>query len=154
VAAVRVRGSLASRLKRKATMTLVPIPARASSALVSFALLACAASNDARASSHIVDVAWSADGRFAHTARVVPGKFVELCGKLDHGAAVRWTFDASAPVDFNIHYHVGKDVVFPAKLAQTAWATDVLQVAVAQDYCWMWANNGPRQVELRVTLAR
>jgi hypothetical protein len=31
---------------------------------------------------------------------------------------VRWNFTAAAPVDFNIHYHVGKEAVFPVKQAQ------------------------------------
>ena len=26
-----------------------------------------------------------------------------------------WSFDAAAPMDFNIHYHEGKEVRFPAK---------------------------------------
>jgi hypothetical protein len=57
-------------------------------------------------------------------------------------------------VDFNIHYHVGKDVVFPAKQAQVAAGRDVLRVAAAQDYCWMWTNKGTQPVSLTVELAR
>ena len=71
-------------------------------------------------SGHIVDVAWDPSGRFNHSATVPPGKFVEVCGRLDSGMKVRWEFDAVAPMDFNIHYHVGKDAVFPAKQAQVA----------------------------------
>ena len=36
----------------------------------------------ALAASHIVDIAWSPDGRFAHKAQIAAGKFVEVCGKL------------------------------------------------------------------------
>ena len=70
------------------------------------------------------------------------------------GDGVRWSFTTSAPVDFNIHYHVGKEAVFPVKQAQVAAGRDTLNVAVAQDYCWMWTNKGTAPASLTVELAR
>ncbi|ABM94600.1 hypothetical protein [Methylibium petroleiphilum] len=113
-----------------------------------------ALSGVALASSHIVDIAWSSDGRFAHNTQIAAGKFVEACGKLAVGEGVRWNFAATAPVDFNIHYHVGKEAVFPAKQAQVSSGGDTLKVTVAQDYCWMWTNKGSAPVSLTVDLAR
>ena len=113
-----------------------------------------AAATAATASSPITEIQWPADGRFRHETGVPPGKFIELCGKISQGAAVRWRFESSAPLDFNIHYHVGKDVVYPARLSQASQAQDVLVVAVPQDYCWMWTNKGSEAVRLRVELAR
>jgi len=113
-----------------------------------------ALSGVALASSHIVDIVWSSDGRFAHKTQIAAGKFVEACGKLAVGEGVRWSFEATAPVDFNIHYHVGKEVVFPAKVAQTSSRSDTLNTTVAQDYCWMWTNKGSAPVGLAVNLAR
>lgn len=118
------------------------------------ALATATLSGAALAAAHIVDIAWSHDGRFAHKAQIAAGKFVEVCGKLAVGDGVRWSFSAAAPVDFNIHYHVGKDVVFPAKQAQVSAGRDTLKVAVAQDYCWMWSNKGDKPVSLAVTLHR
>jgi hypothetical protein len=106
------------------------------------------------ASTHIVDIVWAPGERFAHQSQIAPGKFVEVCGKLAAADSVRWSFTAAAPVDFNIHYHVGKEAVFPAKKAQVAAARDTLNVTVAQDYCWMWTNKGSAPVELKVELAR
>ena len=117
-------------------------------------LAAVALCGAASASNHIVDITWSADGRFAHKAQVASGKFVELCGKLASGDGVRWSFTAAAPVDFNIHYHVGKDAVFPTKQSQVAVGRDTLNVHVTQDYCWMWTNKGSAPVNLTVELAR
>ena len=105
-------------------------------------------------SSHIVDIAWSPDGRFVHMAPIAAGKFVELCGKLATGENVRWSFAATAPVDFNIHYHAGKKTVFPAKQAQVRNGREALNVTVAQDYCWMWTNRTSAPVSLTVDLAR
>lgn len=117
-------------------------------------LAAATLSGAALAATHIVDIAWPPDGRFAHKAQIAAGKFVEVCGKLAVGEGVRWSFTGSAPVDFNIHYHVGKEAVFPARQAQISSGRDTLNVAVAQDYCWMWTNKGSAPVSLAVDLAR
>jgi hypothetical protein len=113
-----------------------------------------ALSDVAFASSHIVDIAWSPDGRFAHKTQIAAGKFVEVCGKLAVGEGVRLVFTTGAPVDFNIHYHVGKEAVFPAKQAQVSSGRDTLSVTVGQDYCWMWTNKGSAPVSLTIDLAR
>jgi hypothetical protein len=108
----------------------------------------------ALAAGHIVDIAWGADGRFSHTAQIAAGKFVETCGKLAAGERVRWSFTSGSPVDFNIHYHVGKETVFPVNQTQVRSGQDALSVDVAQDYCWMWTNKGISPVSLTVDLAR
>ena len=106
------------------------------------------------ARADVVDVLWSSDGRFSHESTIAPGKFAEVCGKLPVSASVRWEFDASSPVDFNIHYHAGKDVVFPSKLSAVATANNTLRARVAQDYCWMWSNKSTESVTLNVKLQR
>ncbi len=116
--------------------------------------LAMLAATPAFAASHIVDIAWAADGRFVRSANIDAGKFVEFCGKLNADDAVQWSFDASAPVDFNIHYHRGSDTEFPAKQAQVSAGRDTLRVAVAEDYCWMWSNKTTRRLRVNVRLQR
>jgi hypothetical protein len=118
------------------------------------ALAAATLCGGALASTHIVDIAWAPGGRFAHQAQIAAGKFVEVCGKLAVTDSVRWSFTAAAPVDFNIHYHVGKEAIFPVKKAQIAAGRDTLNVTVAQDYCWMWTNKGSALVDLKVELVR
>jgi hypothetical protein len=106
----------------------------------------------AMAANHIVDIAWTSDGHFAQSATIEPGKFVEVCGKLEQGAVVRWDFSATAPVDFNIHYHVGKETEFPAKQSQVSSGRDTLRVTVQEVYCWMWRNKtaGHAKVDLQL----
>jgi hypothetical protein len=105
------------------------------------------------AAQHITDIAWN-DGAYRHAVTVAPGRFFEACGTLGAGVAVRWQFEASAPLDFNIHYHEGKDVVYPARLPAVAQATDTLAVKLAHDYCWMWTNRGAAPVKLELRLQR
>lgn len=104
--------------------------------------------------AEVVEIQWSGDGRFAHSGAVAAGKFLELCGKLPAGLKVSWEFEASAPMDFNVHYHVDKDVIFPAKLSAVAMARDMLTTQIPQDYCWMWTNPSAAAARLSVKLQR
>lgn len=106
------------------------------------------------AHAEIVDIQWAADGSFKLQRSVPVGKPLEACGKLPAGARISWNYEASAPLDFNIHYHVGKDVVYPKQLKQAAAAQDVLTVDIEQDYCWMWTNKNPAAARLSLTLRR
>ena len=118
------------------------------------ALALALAATGTSALADIVDIAWDANGRFEHTVSVAPAKFAEVCGKLPAALKVRWSFDASAPLDFNVHYHVGKQVVFPSKLAAVAAAKDVLDTKIDQDYCWMWSNKSASAATITVKLQR
>jgi len=117
---------------------------------LSLALLAL----PARAASHIVDIAWGTDGRFGHSGSVMPGKFLEVCGKFAVGDGVRWGFTASAPLDFNVHYHVGKATEYPVKRNQITSAQDSLRVSALEVHCWMWTNKSGQAVTFQVQLQR
>ena len=57
-------------------------------------------------------------------------------------------------MSFNIHYHEGKQVVFPLKKDSTAAARGKLAVSSDQSYCWMWKNPGKTLSTLRLQLSR
>ena len=121
-------------------------------ATAAWALVLAAASTGAIA--EIVDIAWDASGRFERSVSVAPAKFAEDCGKLPAGLKVRWSFDANTPLDFNVQYHVGKEIVFPSKLVAVASAKDTLDTKIDHDYCWMWSNKSAAPATIRVTLQR
>ncbi len=106
------------------------------------------------AMADVVDIAWDAGGLFERKLSVAPGKFAELCGKLPAGLKIGWNFEASAPLDFNVHYHVGKEVVFPSKLTGVITAKDTLATKIDQDYCWMWSNKSAASATIMVKLQR
>ena len=66
----------------------------------------------------------------------------ELCVKLAAGELLRYRFRASAPVDFNIHHHRGKDVFYPVRQAGVREAEGTFRAAEADDYCLMWEHAG------------
>ncbi|HEY6134597.1 MAG TPA: hypothetical protein VIW70_11510 [Rubrivivax sp.] len=133
-------------------MTTHTTPHRTHQFDAALALALAAAVTGARA--EIVDIRWDTSGRFERSLGVVPGKFAEVCGKLPAGINVAWSFEASAPLDFNLHYHVGKDVVYPAKLGAVAIAKDTLATKIDQDYCWMWSNKSTTPATLQLRLQR
>ncbi|MDI4635229.1 hypothetical protein J7U46_19355 [Pelomonas sp. V22] len=110
------------------------------------------ASGAARA--ELVPIDWDGSGHFEKAMTVAPGKFAEICGKLNKGQVIAWSFKSSQPMNFNIHYHEGKTAVFPIKLDATAVAEDKLVVPVDQGYCWMWSNKTDKPVDLSLMLQR
>lgn len=104
--------------------------------------------------AQLVPAEWDTAGQFSKELPIAPGKFVEVCEKLPKGARVAWTFEAAAPLDFNIHFHEGKKVRFPAKKDGVAKDQGTLVTALAQDYCWMWTNKAPVETTLRLALTR
>ena len=104
------------------------------------------------ARAEVVEIKWSAQGHFSHKGTIAAGKLVEVCGKLPAGKKIRWDFEVSTPVDFNVHYHEGKDVIFPAKLSAVSKASDILDTKVLQDYCWMWSNETTAPASFAVNL--
>lgn len=105
------------------------------------------------AHSQIIDLEWTPAGSFERQIGIAPGKFAELCGTLAKGQSVQWSFNATGALDFNIHYHQGKDVVYPVR-ANAARSEGTLAVDAAQDYCWMWTNKAAVPASLQVQLQR
>lgn len=115
--------------------------------------IALAAAN-AVSAADLIEIAWSPNGRFERTVAVAAGRFAEICGKLDQGDRVAWRFVAEPAMAFNIHYHVGKDVVYPAQRERETQFTGSLVAPVTQDYCWMWSNKTTAEGRVTVTLER
>ena len=106
------------------------------------------------ATAQLVPVEWDATGQFSKELQVQAGKAVEVCEKLPKGMTVSWSFDAATPMDFNIHYHEGKEVRFPEKKPSVSNESGTLVVKLEQDYCWMWSNKSSAGTKLTVTLKR
>ena len=106
------------------------------------------------ARADVVDIAWDATGRFETLLSVAPDKFAEVCGRLMQGQSIAWSFTADRPTNFNIHYHAGKQLVFPAKQDGVSQVEGLLKVSLVQDYCWMWTNKGASPASVQLTLKR
>lgn len=114
-------------------------------------LLAVALAGNAWA--QVATVEWNR-GTFEREFIVPAGKFVELCAMLEPGHNVAWRFSSQAPMDFNVHYHEGKEVRMPDRRDQADNASGVLAVASREDYCWMWTNKTSTPSTVTVRLGR
>lgn len=129
----------------------LPRPARHTLSLAAAASLALAGP---LAQAQVIELVWTPAGSFERQFSIAPGKFAELCGALAKGQSVQWTYEAGSPLDFNIHYHQGSDVVYPARASGAARSEGTLAVDAAQEYCWMWVNKSAAAVSLQVRLQR
>ena len=120
--------------------------------VVTAVLAAAVMAIEARA--ELVEIAWDNAGRFETAVSVAPGKFAEVCGKLAQGQSVAWSFKGDRPMNFNIHYHEGKQVVFAAKQDAAVDAQGKLDVRLSQDYCWMWTNKTDLPAKFLLVLMR
>lgn len=118
------------------------------------AVAAAASAGALAAGGELIALAWPGEGGVDRELRIAPGRFVEACGPLPARARVQWRFEAGAPLDFNIHYHEGQDVRYPARQPGVAAASGTLEAPVAQDYCWMWTNRSPAEAALSFTLRK
>jgi hypothetical protein len=100
--------------------------------------------------AEIVDLAWSPEQSFKHSGIVAPQKFVEVCGKLSEGENISWQLKSAQLLNFNIHHHVGKEVIYAENRKAIREGGGVLRVTTAHSYCWMWKNvsDAPADVEL------
>ena|ERR1700682_5287307 len=119
-------------------------------------LLACAATSSVNsvAAVELVEIVWDGGGRFEQSVVVPVGEFVEVCGKFEPGQTISWKFGADLPLDFNIHYHEGKDVIYPEKREAVQQFAGRLLASTKHDYCWMWSNEKGAPARVVVTISR
>jgi hypothetical protein len=88
---------------------------------------------------------------FTHTIK--PRGLAEECFKLAGGQSTGYGFESSAPVDFNIHFHRGNDVVYPVKSDGAQRAEDRFTAPSTEEFCLMWTNRTPDMVTVKGRLS-
>jgi len=132
------------------TRTATTSPIRTATACVAIALGVLATPVQAQ----LVEIQWDASDAFERSLMLAPAKFVEVCGKLRKGQSIDWSFTGQSPLNFNIHYHEGKKVVFPAKHDHAESLSGKLTVPADQDYCWMWENKSDASASIALRMRR
>jgi hypothetical protein len=107
------------------------------------------------ANANVVGIDWNEQGRYTNVAVIEPAGFLEVCGPLQQGQVIDWTFQSTTALDFNIHYHEGDEVVYPARQKGTTELAAQLVIPLDQTYCWMWSNlaDGPATINLELKQA-
>ena len=91
-------------------------------------------------------VAQEIDRSFSHRVRSMG--IAEECFRLPADASIGYVFEASAPVDFNIHFHRGSDVLYPVRVDQARRGEDRFTAPSAEEYCLMWTNPTAQPVTI------
>ncbi len=92
-------------------------------------------------------IATAANGNVKHLTKTLKaGKVHEECMQLNVGQRLAYSFETKSLIDFNIHYHLGKEVFYPVKKDATKTLKDEFTAGSSQDYCLMWTNKNAKQV--------
>jgi hypothetical protein len=75
---------------------------------------------------------------------IQPQQDVEVCTKMARGETRRYHWKSDAPVDFNIHYHRGKEVFYPVKRSAMRADGGSFTAKEADEYCWMWTAKAAK----------
>lgn len=78
------------------------------------------------------------------------GKSHEACFQLYSGDKVFYSFDSSADLRFNIHYHEGKEVHYPVPVRLVSSEKSVFEAEIDNKYCLMWKNPGKEMVGMNL----
>lgn len=124
-------------------------PRRAALALAAAALLLAGS-----AQATLLPLQWNAGGRFEQTTTVAAAGMVEVCGPLRKGQVVQWRFDAALALDFNIHFHEGREVRLPVQQRAVQAASGSFTAPQDQSYCWMWSHQAAQAGPLQISLTR
>lgn len=106
------------------------------------------------AHAQLLSLEWDGNGQFHLEQTVAVNNYLEFCGPLTRDSRIEWQFDATQGLDFNIHIHRGRRVLFPERRDDVSSSSGVLNVRADQEYCWMWTNPGGSPVRLNLTLRR
>ena len=80
---------------------------------------------------------------------IAPGKVAEVCMPLVEGDTLRWRFNASAALDFNLHHHVDKEVLMPVDRKAVKADQAELRIDRVNEWCLMWtAPVGSKRVSV------
>lgn len=115
-------------------------------------VVACCAASVAQAQN--VDVRFDGSGQFAHSGAVAPGQALELCAPLSAAQAVDSRFSATGALDYNVHHHVGDEVVYLELEKGISQHVGRLEPDTDDTYCWMWENKGSSPVDVKAALQR
>jgi hypothetical protein len=97
-----------------------------------------------------LEINWQPDGRFGYEALLRGAAMTEICGPLDANAVVDWQVKSSTPIDVNVHYHQGEEVVYPTRQNGVSKLNDRLTITTAETFCWMFTN--PQSTPTVITL--
>ncbi|MCK5359473.1 MAG: hypothetical protein KAJ95_02545 [Gammaproteobacteria bacterium] len=78
-----------------------------------------------------------------------PGEIHESCHDLATGIKLNYQYTGGSVTLFNIHYHKGKEIIYPVPDELAFRRNSSLTAASTQTYCLMWRNIQGRPVAVQ-----
>jgi hypothetical protein len=75
----------------------------------------------------------------------------EECMEMKPGDMLSYSFKTSRPVDFNVHYHEGSDILYPISQKAVSGGEGSYRAEREQIYCLMWTSTRQEPVALTYT---
>ena len=100
------------------------------------------------------EIRWSSGDTFQHTTTIAPGKAAEVCAAVESRLPVEWRYVADGALNFDIHRHSGAEVIYAMRSYLTREQNGRFSPTFSFDWCWMWTNESPEPVTVRVDLKR
>jgi hypothetical protein len=69
------------------------------------------------------------------------GKIAEECFTLAAGERIEYQFEATLPLDFDLHTHRGGKIVMPVQIERTREQAGTYTSPQREEYCMMWTNR-------------
>jgi hypothetical protein len=91
----------------------------------------------------------AADGDRPIRMTIAAGKVGEACMPLAVGDTLVWQFTSNVATDFNLHHHVGKDVLMPVDRKALREDRGEHTIDRANDWCLMW--TAPKDAPATIT---
>ena len=82
---------------------------------------------------------------------IAPGKAGEVCMPLDAGDTLAWRFKAEPAADFNLHHHLGEQVLMPVQRKAAAEDRAEHTIDKRNDWCLMWKAPADQRVTVAGT---
>jgi hypothetical protein len=79
---------------------------------------------------------------------IKPSGIHEDCMELLPGQILEYSFEASKPLNFNVHYHEDHDVVYGITKDGVSGDKGTFRCEKKQYHCLMWTNPGSEPVDL------
>ncbi len=81
-----------------------------------------------------------------------PSKIHEECFRLNQNQILDYVFEASKPLEFNLHHHMDNEVIYPIPSIDIAAKKGRFTPKIKKVYCLMWTNAQLETVDLNYQL--
>ena len=83
---------------------------------------------------------------------IMPSQHYEVCLQMTRNETIAYTFRADQALDFDIHYHQDKNVIFPVKNSGLLGLSDSFVAPASETYCLLWTNPQAVSATLSIRL--